>query len=282
MENSGYLSGTQAKKTNEMRKIAWFSIFVLLIVSATGCRQQPVQQSPEVILGIFGGMGPAATADLYRQIVEITPATKDQDHLPTLIYSQPRIPDRIASIRSGDRSIIPWLVEGVQRLERAGASFIAIPCNTVHYYYEDMQAAVGIPIIHMIRETAAEVKARYPGVKDVGLLATSATIETRLYEEELEKLGFRVLVPDERVQEEQVMRAVFGIKAAVPMQENEDLLALAGQSLVDRGAELLILGCTEIPLAFNPDRVDVPVVNATRVLAQRSIDLFRELEVKNR
>ncbi len=265
-----------------MRKIAWFSIFVLLIVSATGCRQQPVQQSPEVILGIFGGMGPAATADLYRQIVEMTPATKDQDHLPTLIYSQPRIPDRIASIRSGDRSIIPWLVEGVQRLERAGASFIAIPCNTVHYYYEDMQAAVGIPIIHMIRETAAEVKARYPGVKDVGLLATSATIETRLYEEELEKLGFRVLVPDERVQEEQVMRAVFGIKAAVPMQENEDLLALAGQSLVDRGAELLILGCTEIPLAFNPDRVDIPVVNATRVLAQRSIDLFRELEVKNR
>jgi len=238
------------------------------------------ESKPEegVILGIFGGMGPEATADLYHQIVRLTPAETDQEHIPTLIYSLPQVPDRMASIRNQDLTIIPYLVEGVTRLEDAGASFIVIPCNTVHYFYDYMQDAVSIPIIHMIRETVNEVKQQYPDLKKVGLLATTGTLESRLYENELVKNGYQVIIPDDSVETEMVMKAVFGIKAGSDKQTNEDLLAQAGNHIVKKGAELIVLGCTEIPLAFNPTRVDVPVVNATQVLARRAIETYFGME----
>lgn len=236
---------------------------------------------PEKILGIFGGMGPEATAEFYRQIVKLTPAQKDQDHIPTLIYSMPQVPDRMASIRYQDLSIVPYLIEGVTRLENAGASFIAIPCNTVHYFFGYMQDAVSIPIIHMIRETVNEVVEKYPDIKDIGLLATTGTIETKLYENEFAEEGFRVILPDEEIENEKVMKAVFGIKAGTSKKVNEDLLAEAGQNLVEKGAKLIVLGCTEIPLAFNSARVEVPVVNSMEVLAKKAIQLYTELAKEN-
>jgi len=260
-----------------------FMPVAILILSLFCCcnRADKVPESDQkIILGIFGGMGPEATADLYHQIVRLTPAETDQEHIPTLIYSLPQVPDRMASIRNQDSSIVPYLVEGVTRLENAGASFIAIPCNTVHYFYDCMQDAVSIPIIHMIRETVQEVKQHYPDLKRVGLLATTGTLESRLYEDELVKNGYQVILPDDAVETELVMKAVFGIKAGSDKQTNEDLLAEAGNHVIHKGAELIVLGCTEIPLAFNPSRVDVPVVNATQVLAERSIQLYQEMKKK--
>ena len=229
---------------------------------------------PGTILGIFGGMGPEATADLYRQIVKLTPAQKDQEHIPTLIYSLPQVKDRVYSIRNQDLSIIPYLVEGVTRLEKAGASFIVIPCNTVHYFYDYMQEAVSIPIIHMIRETVKEVKTKYSDIREIGLLATTGTIESKLYKNEFVANGFTVIVPDDDVENEKVMKAVFGIKAGTNKKVNEDLLAEAGNHVIDKGAKLIVLGCTEIPLAFNPQRVPVPVVNATEILAKAAIRMY--------
>ncbi len=228
-------------------------------------------KNTKTILGIFGGMGPEATIDLYRQIIELTPAEIDQDHIPTLIYSLPQVPERTASIQHKDQSIIPYLIEGVTRLEKAGASFIAIPCNTAHYFYDAMQKAVSIPIIHMIRETVNEVINKYPDAKRIGLLATPGTIESKLYNHELDRKNLQIIIPDENTQNEKVMKAVFGIKAGKKDKLNEDLLAETGQNLVDKGAELIILGCTEIPLAFNNSRVNVPVINATRVLAEKAV-----------
>lgn len=257
-----------------------FRFSILILVFSFSCQTQISEQSDNTILGIFGGMGPEATADLYGQIVRLTPAEKDQDHIPTLIYSLPQVPDRMGAIRNQDLSIIPYLVDGVIRLESAGASFIAIPCNTVHYFYEYMQDAVNIPIIHMIQETVAEVMKSYPDAKNIGVLATTGTLESKLYEDELLKNGFRVIVPDDSIENEKVMKAVWGIKSGTDKIINEDLLAEAGQHLIDKGAEVIVLGCTEIPLAFNSDRSFVPVVNATKVLAKRSIDLYYELEKK--
>jgi len=255
--------------------------FLIILVLAYSCQTQVAEQPDNVILGIFGGMGPEATADLYGQIVRLTPAEKDQDHIPTLIYSLPQVPDRMGAIRNQDLSIIPYLVDGVTRLEDAGASFIAIPCNTVHYFYEYMQEAVDIPVIHMIQETVAEVVAKYPDAKNIGVLATTGTLESKLYENELIKNGFHVIIPDNSVENEKVMKAVWGIKSGTEQIINEDLLAEAGQHLIDKGAEVIVLGCTEIPLAFNPDRSSVPVVNATRVLAERAIELYFELTKEN-
>jgi aspartate racemase len=223
------------------------------------------------ILGIFGGMGPEATADLYHQIVRLTPAENDQEHIPTIIYSLPQVPDRTVAIRKKNGEIIPYLIEGVTRLEKAGASFIAIPCNTVHYFYEDMQNAVSVPIIHMIRETAEVVASKYPDLKTVGLLATAGTIESGLYKTELEARGFSVIVPDNDIETDYVMKAVKGIKSGIDRKINEELLVVAGNHLLKNGAQVLVLGCTEIPLAFNSERVSVPVVNATRVLAETAI-----------
>ncbi len=234
-------------------------------------------KNPKTILGIFGGMGPEATVDLYRQIIELTPAEKDQDHIPTLIYSLPQVPERTASIRNQDPSIIPYLIEGVTRLEKAGASFIAIPCNTAHYFYNAMREAVSIPIIHMIRETVNEVVNKYPDAKRIGLLATTGTIESKLYHHELAKKDLQIIIPDMDTQNEKVMRAVFGIKAGKNDILNEDLLTEAGQSLIKMGAELIILGCTEIPLAFNKKRINVPVVNATSILAERAVRMYFEI-----
>lgn len=258
-------------------------LFIILLTAAAiltaGCKSdhQPVPQGNEIILGIFGGMGPEATADLYRLILEITPATKDQEHIPALIFSNPLVPDRIASIADGGENIKPYLDFSLRKLEEAGASFIAIPCNTVHYFYDYMQESVSIPIIHMIKETAAEVAGKYPEARRVGLLATTGTIESGLYSRELEVAGFEVITPEDSIEINMVMKAVYGIKAKTDPQENEYLLALAGHHLADRGAEVIVLGCTEIPLAYNPARVDLPVVNATLVLAQRAVDMYRKM-----
>ncbi|MFC2120134.1 aspartate/glutamate racemase family protein [Bacteroidota bacterium] len=256
------------------------TLLFLLITILFACTSEKEKPSDMIRLGIFGGMGPGATADLYQQVVKLTPAKTDQEHIPTIIYSQPRIPDRMASIRNKDQIVVPYIVEAVKLLEDAGASFIAIPCNTVHYFFDYMQDAVSIPIINMIKEAVQVVSDKYPDVKKVGLLATTATIETKLYEKELINKGFQVVIPDDDVENEKVMKAIFGIKSGIDRQINEDLLAEAGQNVIDKGAELIILGCTEIPLAFNPHRVNVPVVNATKTLAEKAIKMYAELSGK--
>jgi aspartate racemase len=257
---------------------------LLACLLAAGCRPQPALHpaasqaiGPKVILGIFGGMGPEATANEYQLIVKLTPASRDQEHIPTLIYSFPQVPDRTTAIESGDPSIVPYLVEGVTRLERAGASFIIIPCNTAHYYYDRMQAAVSIPILHMIRETVQATIKLYPQCTDIGLLATSGTIRSGLYEKEFARSGRRTITPDDSLERDFVMKAIARIKAGENDRETEDLLAAAGASLEARGAQVLVLGCTEIPLAFNPARAKVPVVNATRVRAEAAIRTFQEM-----
>lgn len=255
--------------------------FALILFAFTACSNHEVKipEGDEVIMGIFGGMGPDATADLYQKVVDYTPARIDQEHIPTIIFSNPKVPDRTASIESGDGGelIKPYLSYSVRKLESAGASFIAIPCNTVHYYYDFMQESVRIPIINMIRETAIEIANNYPDVKKVGLLATTGTIGTGLYNKELEAKGFEVITPSDTIEINMVMKAIYGFKSKTDPQVNEDLLAIAGQHLADRGAEIIVLGCTEIPLIYNPDRVDLPMVSASKVLLDRSIEMYQTL-----
>ncbi len=262
-----------------MRKFVLPLTIILLLVSCRDNTDSAVLHSTDSrpLLGIFGGMGPEATSDIFRSIIRLTPAERDQDHIPTLIYSLPQVPDRMSSINNNDPAIIPYLVQGVKLLEKSGAIVISIPCNTVHYYYDLMADTVDVPIINMIEETVAEVKKNYPDIKKVGLLATTGTISTGLYEDELNKTGFEVVVPDNIIEDEYVMKAVSGIKSGVDTKISEDLLAVAGENVIEKGAEIIILGCTEIPLAFNPERSSVPVVNASEVLARKSVEMYLKL-----
>ena len=215
--------------------------------------------------------------DLFRRIVEATPAARDQDHIPTLVFSYPQIPERTAAIRSADRSLVPYLVEGVRLLERAGASLIAIPCNTAHYWYDDMQGAVGIPIVHMIQEAARAAVARLPGLRRCGLLATTGTLESGLYARELECLGVEAVVVEPAVQEAEVMAAIADIKIRRDRKTSRERLARAAAALERRGAELILLGCTEIPLAFDPATTRLPVLDGNHVLAEAAIRRYRAL-----
>jgi aspartate racemase len=259
--------------------LKWSSAVCLLAVSLlTSCGHLDGSRAvaPDRMVGIFGGMGPEATANLYGEIVRLTPAKKDQDHLPTLIYSRPQVPDRSTCIKSGSREIVPYLVEAVQRLERGGASFIVIPCNTVHYYYADMQKAVSIPVLNMIEETVDAVKREHPTARTVGLLASNGTVQSRLYEDAFARRGLKVILPTEHVQQCCVMDAVYSIKSGGSKAEQARLLKRAGDELVTRGADVLVLGCTEIPLAFDSKRARAPVINATQVLALAAIREYQK------
>lgn len=257
------------------RLIPLFALALILGLASCNQLRHPGVE-PQRIVGIFGGMGPEATANFYSEIVKLTPAKKDQDHLPTLIYSFPQVPDRSTCIASGSREIVPYLTQAVRKLERGGASFIVIPCNTVHYYHADMQRAVHIPVLNMITETADALVREHPQARTVGLLATSGTVRSKLYENELKKRGLNVLLPNDTMQQCCVMDAVYSIKSGGSKQKQADLLARAGDDLIRRGADVLVLGCTEIPLAFDVKRSRVPVVNATQALARAAIREYQK------
>jgi aspartate racemase len=228
-------------------------------------------QMPDRIIGILGGMGPEATADLFKEIIRLTPAQRDQEHIPLLIYSNTRIPDRTAAILEGGEDPRPYLVQSARVLEKAGAGILAIPCNTAHYFLAEIQAAVSIPILNMVLETLSALRERIPAVKAAGLLATRGTAQSRIYHDSFEKHAVKVLVPDPKRQEG-VSAAISQVKTGIIGPETRDLLMSAAASLVDAGAEAVILGCTEIPLVLDESAASFPCLNATRILAQAAVD----------
>ncbi len=226
---------------------------------------------PGRIIGILGGMGPEATLDLYRQIIKLTPAVKDQDHIPVLIYSNPKIPDRTMAIAENGESPLPYLIHAAMLLEQGGAGIIAMPCNTSHHFLPEIQEKVKISIINMIEETCRTLHSRLPETKIVGLLATIGTLRSRIYETYLSRAGVRVLTPD-CVEQEKIQAAVSRVKAGIHDRSTSDVFESAGLKLMSSGAEAVILGCTEIPLVFDPESVDYPCLNSTLILAQAAVD----------
>jgi aspartate racemase len=223
------------------------------------------------IIGILGGMGPEATLDLYRQIIRLTPAVKDQDHIQVLIYSDPKIPDRTKAIAENGESPLPYLVHSAMLLEQSGASVIVMPCNTSHHFLPEIQKNVKIPILNMIEETCRTLLSRLPKTKTVGLLATIGTLRSGIYEKVLGKSGVKVLVPD-HMEQEKIQAAVARVKAGIHDRSTRDIFESAGSKMIHSGAEAVILGCTEIPLVFDPESVDYACLNSTLILAQAAVD----------
>jgi aspartate racemase len=223
------------------------------------------------IIGVLGGMGPAATADFYQKIIRATPATVDQDHLPVLIYSNPQIPDRTAATRGQGPDIVPALVESAEVLVRAGATFLTIPCVTAHAFFEPLQRATPIPILHLVDETATALVSERPSLRRVGLLATVGTIESRLFPARLEPRNLAVLTCDPDIQTAKVMAAIYGIKGAATLARSRALIQEAAHHLIGKGAEVIVAGCTEVPLILQDGDVPVPVIDATWVLAQAAV-----------
>jgi len=230
---------------------------------------------PEKVVGVLGGMGPEATIDFFTKVVALTPGEKDQDHLRLIIDNNPKIPDRTEAILTQDKSIVPALIKTAKNLEKAGVDFIAMPCNTAHYFYDEVAKEISIPILHMIREVAQAVQASLPECKKAGLLATSGTITTNLYQTELQKIGVEVIAPDPEYQAK-VMDAILLIKSGQEKERAREELLKIGSLLIEQGnAQAIILGCTDIPVVIRTDDFTVPVFDSNWVLAEATVKLAR-------
>jgi aspartate racemase len=223
------------------------------------------------IIGILGGMGPLATADLYQKIIEITPAASDQEHIPVVIYADPRVPDRTEALLRNGEDPTPWLVHGARTLTGMGADFIVMPCNTAHAFLDGIQPAVDKPIISMIDAAADEIRVQHPDARTVGLLATSGTIASEIYQHALQSRGVDVIVPDDDIQRRCVTAAIREVKAGRAGKPATALLTEAGQHLTERGADVLLAACTEIPVIFQQRHTETPLVDATGALARMAV-----------
>ncbi len=220
-------------------------------------------------IGIIGGMGPAATVDLFKKIVENTAAENDAGHVRVYMDCQPTIPDRTKAILENGESPVPYLVESAEKLASIGADFLIMPCNTSHYFYEELCARSPLPVMNMIRETAAHLHAQ--GIRKVGLLATDGTVKAGVYQKELEAFGIESVSPSAEGQRE-VMRLIYdGVKADAPQFSTEKVCEVI-KELFEQGAKVLVLGCSELPLGF--ERYGIPLentVDAVEVLARAAI-----------
>ena len=219
-------------------------------------------------IGIIGGMGPLATCDLLRKIIDVTDAACDQDHGHVLIDNNTNIPDRTAAILHGGQDPVPELAKSAGRLKEAGADVLIMPCNTAHYFYDRFAPAAGVPVLHMIRETAASLSRQ--GRRCVGLLATDGTVQSGVYGDAFAQAGIDMLTPDAAGQQA-VMDVIYkGVKAG-NMQIDLTGFEKAMDDLLARGAEVLVLGCTELPVAFQEFGIDRPNIDPTHVLASAAV-----------
>ena len=231
----------------------------------------------EKIIGVLGGMGPAATSDIFQRILQLTPVKEDQEHIHIIIDNNPKIPDRTQAIFEKGESPVPALIESGKMLERAKVDFIIIPCNTAHFFYDELKGHLKIPIVHMIKEVAKKIHKEFPAVRKAGLLSTQGTIKAGLYQKELGDFGIEVIKPGERVQA-MVTEAIFGregIKCGCLEGKSKKLIYNAIDNLINNDAELIIGGCTEIPLVVDLETVPMPFINSNHVLAETAVRIAK-------
>lgn len=226
----------------------------------------------EFRLGVLGGMGPQATNTFFQFVLDRTEAETDQDHINTLILSDTDIPDRTAAILGTDeqrRAIVAQLTKSAKLLERAGCTVLAVPCNTSHYFLDRVQKELHIPIIHMIRETAAELKKR--GFKRVGVLGTDGTVRSGIYQKELSALGLETVVPSPEAQK-QVMSLIYDDIKAGHLGDPAKFRALH-KDLIAQGCDCGVLACTELSVFSRQYRMPQDFyVDAMDILATRAVE----------
>ncbi len=229
-------------------------------------------------IGIMGGMGPMATVDLMKKIILATPASKDQDHIPMLVDNNSQIPDRTKAIMGQGASPAPEMVKTAKRLMMAGADFIIIACNTAHYFLPEILPQISIPVLSIIDVTTNSALEK--GVKSVGLLATTGTVSTGLYQKKLEASGIQCITPPADKQhliDDMIYQGVKANNENYDTHAVEELLA----EMQNAGAEAFILGCTEVPVAVSMYKLQGEFIDATDELAKAAIKFAKEEEAND-
>jgi aspartate racemase len=225
------------------------------------------------VLGVLGGMGPLASAQFMLRLTLLTPAGRDQDHIPAVLWSDPRVPDRTAARLGIGPDPLPLLLRGIEGLRAAGCGAIAIPCNTAHGWFEPMARAAGVPILHIVDAAATDL--RRIGITScrVGLIGTAATLAMRLYQDRLGAQGWDIIEPEPEQMERLVTPAIALVKSNRVAEAYQPLVEVVN-SLAARGASAVVLGCTETPLGIQAgpsEALRVPVVDTIDALARAAI-----------
>ena len=228
-------------------------------------------------LGVLGGMGPMAGATFMQRLTALTDAEFDQQHVPAILWSDPRIPSRSKGYLKQGPDPFPWMLGAVKVLADIGAQTIVIPCNTAHLWYQPLAAASPVPILHIVQAVVADLRRQGVHQGRVGLMGTAATLKLGLYQQVLEAAGYQCLVPTEEELDAHCCNSIALVAANRPAEALAPATACV-RSLKARGADVVVLGCTELPLAIphlcRPE-LGVPVVDSIDALALAAIEWYR-------
>jgi aspartate racemase len=224
-------------------------------------------------IGILGGMGPEATAYFFSLIIKHTQAGKDQDHIPIIIYNNPKIPPRTDALLHQGPSPLPLLRQGIHLLRKAGADFIVVPCITAHAFVSQLEVREKALLLDILEETLAYARKKIPGLLRAGLIASSGSVKAEIFDRTFSRAGIKIIKPS-APEQKKVMEAIFGkkgIKAGFTSGRPKKLILEAARRLVERGAEAVIAGCTEVPLVLQEKDLAVPLIEPLSVAAEASI-----------
>lgn len=224
-------------------------------------------------IGVLGGMGPEAGAAFLERIVRETAAARDQDHPPVILYSLPQVPDRTAAILHGGEDPVPALRRGLAVLAGAGADFAVVSCVSAHYFLPRLVPRSPLPLISLIDETVTALERMKLVPRAVGLLATDGTVRSGIFARAFEAAGIAVQTPSARDQA-RLMKAIYGkkgVKAGITAGPPREAVLAVARSLVRRGAEAVVAGCTEIPLVLEAADLAVPLVDPMTAGARAAV-----------
>ena len=227
-----------------------------------------IMENKQKTIGIIGGMGPMATADLFTKLIQMTDAVCDAEHMHILIDNNPKTPDRTGAILRGTESPLPYLIQSANRLQTAGADFLLIPCITSHYFMQELTEHIGIPIMSMIEETAKYLQSN--NIKKIVLLATDGTCQAGVFDRIFVKYGIEISYPCVNAQSALMDVIYKGVKAGSHTWDMTELNAEINR-LLSAGAEAVVLGCTELPLAAKMYGIDGVLIDPTDILAHAAI-----------
>lgn len=223
-------------------------------------------------LGILGGVGPLASVYFTDLLVSGTVADCDQAHIPFFLYNDVYIPDRSAFLLGkSDNSPLPALIDGVKQLEGLGCDLIVVTCNTAHYFYDEIAAAVSVPVLNIIENALNSAKEQHPNLEKIGILATDGTVEGKVYKNVAEKMGIKYTSPSAKTQEE-IMSLIYDVKIGKEIDPNTILRAAA--ELEADGCDAVILGCTELSVVSRQNRFtekDSHLIDAMTALAKSCV-----------
>ena len=222
------------------------------------------------VLGVIGGMGPLATQVFYKRLIDRTEAACDQEHIDMIILSHASMPDRTAAIRAGDtEAVFAKLLADARALEKNGAGVIAIPCNTSHYFWQDLQAQVGVPIIHMVRRTVEYIREKNPDIMKIGVLATDGTVYSGIYARECTRLGLECIAPPADIQK-LVMDIIYN-QVKKGLDGSIEDFSIIDAFLKESGCQAAVLACTELSCFKETHRLSEYYVDALDVLCEEAI-----------